>query len=95
MTSRCFLSLIAGQDINEIITYRAQQNPVVASTFLNSLFTARDNLTEFPKLKHLRVYLTDKPVKFWMFKWHYLITYKPTFPITIVSDLRGIETLLI
>ncbi|WP_412755011.1 type II toxin-antitoxin system RelE/ParE family toxin [Legionella pneumophila] len=73
MTSRCVLSVVAEQDIDEIITYLAQENPVVAQTFLYSLFDAMDNLAEYPELGHLREDLTDRPVKFWPFKWHYLI----------------------
>lgn len=84
MTSRCVLSVVAEQDIDEIITYLAQENPVVAQTFLDALFDAMDNLAEYPELGHLREDLTDRPVKFWPFKWHYLIIYKPTSPLEIV-----------
>ena len=94
MTSRCFLSPIAEQDIDEIITYLAQENPVVARTFLDALFAALDNLAEFPELGHLREDLTDKPVKFWTFKWHYLIIYKPTFPVEIVRVLSGYRDII-
>ncbi len=54
MTSRCFLSPIAEQDIDEIITYLAQENPVVARAFLDALFAAMDNLAEFPEIGHSR-----------------------------------------
>lgn len=40
MTSRCFLSPIAEQDIDEIITYLAQKNPVIAKNFLDVLFSS-------------------------------------------------------
>ena len=85
MTSRCVLSFAAEQDIDEIITYLAQENPVVARIFLDALFDAMDNLAEYPELGHLREDLTDRPVKFWPFKWHYLIIYKPTSPLEIVG----------
>ena len=84
MTSRCVLSVVAEQDIDEIITYLAQENPVVAQKFLDALFDAMDKLAEYPELGHLREDLTDRPVKFWPFKWHYLIIYKPTSPLEIV-----------
>ncbi|HAT9777365.1 TPA: hypothetical protein JBD69_15325 [Legionella pneumophila subsp. pneumophila] len=51
-------------DIDEIITYLAQENPVVAQTFLDALFDAMDNLAEYPELGHLCEDLTDRPVKF-------------------------------
>ena len=94
MTSRCFLSVAAEQDIDEIITYLAQENPVVAQTFLDALFDAMDNLAEYPELGHLREDLTDRPVKFWPFKWHYLIIYKPTSPLEIVRVLSGFRDII-
>ena len=63
MTSRCVLSFAAEQDIDEIITYLAQENPVVARIFLDALFDAMDNLAEYPEIGHLREDLTDRPVK--------------------------------
>lgn len=94
MTSRCFLSPVAEQDIDEIITYLAQENPVVARTFLDSLFAAMDNLAEFPEMGHIREDLTDRPVKFLTFKWHYLIIYKPTSPVEIVRVLSGFRDII-
>lgn len=94
MTSRCFLSPIAEQDINEIITCLAQENTLVARTFLDALFAAMDNLAEFPEIGHIREDLTDKPVKFWTFKWHYLIIYKPTSPVEIVRVLSGFRDII-
>lgn len=94
MTSRCVLSVVAEQDIDEIITYLAQENPVVAQTFLDALFDAMDNLAEYPELGHLREDLTDRPVKFWPFKWHYLIIYKPTSPLEIVRVLSGFRDIV-
>lgn len=94
MTSRCVLSVVAEQDIDEIITYLAQENSVVAQTFLDALFDAMDNLAEYPELGHLREDLTDRPVKFWPFKWHYLIIYKPTSPLEVVRVLSGFRDIV-
>jgi plasmid stabilization system protein ParE len=94
MTSRCILSVVAEQDIEEIITYLAQENPVVAQKFLDALFDAMDKLAEYPELGHLREDLTDRPVKFWPFKWHYLIIYKPTSPLEIVRVLSGFRDII-
>jgi plasmid stabilization system protein ParE len=94
MTSRCVLSVVAEQDIDEIITYLAQENPAVAQTFLDALFDAMNNLAEYPELGHLREDLTDRPVKFWPFKWHYLIIYKPTSPLEIVRVLSGFRDII-
>ena len=94
MTSRCVLSIVAEQDIDDIISYLVQENPVVAQTFLDALFDAMDNLAEYPELGHLREDLTDRPVKFWPFKWHYLIIYKPTSPLEIVRVLSGFRDII-
>lgn len=87
--SRYFLSHAAEQDIEEIITYMAGNNPKSAHIFLDELYDAMKNLSDYPELGHLRENLTDRPVKFWPFKWHYLIIYKPKPPIEIVRVLSG------
>lgn len=94
MTAGCFLSPIAEQDIDDIITYLAQENPDVARNFLDSLFAAMDNLTQFPDIGHVREDLTNRPVKFWTFKWHYLIVYKPTSPVEIIRVLSGFRDII-
>lgn len=40
-------------------------------------------------LGHTREDLTNKPVRFFTFKWHYLIVYKPSKPIEVVRVLSG------
>lgn len=94
MTAKCFLSPIAEQDIDEIITYLAKENPVVAQKFLDALFAAMDNLAQYPEISHTREDLTSKPVKFWPFKWHYLIVYKPALPVEIVRVLSGYRDII-
>lgn len=84
-----YLSHEAEQDIDEIIIYIAQENPKVAHDFLDSLYNTAYNTAENPNLGHLREDLTNKPVKFWTFKWHYLVIYKPVAPIEIVRVLSG------
>lgn len=84
-----YLSYEAERDIDEIITYIAQENPKAAYDFLDSLYDAMGKLAEMPDLGHLREDLTDKPIKFWTFKWHYLVIYKPIIPIEIVRVLSG------
>jgi len=94
MTSKYYLSPIAEQDIEEVITCLARENPDAARTFLDSLYSAMESLADNPHLGHLREDLTDKPVKFWPFKWHYLIIYKPISPIEIVRVLSGYRDLV-
>lgn len=70
MTAKCYLSPVAENDIDEVITYLAQENPAAAHSFLDALYDAFDKLANNPDMGHRREDLTDKPVKFWTFKWH-------------------------
>lgn len=92
-----YLSPIAEHDIDEIVSYLIQENPSAALKLLDSVYEAMDMLAENPMLGHKREDLTDKPVRFWTFKWHYLIIYTDHSPIEIVrvlSGYRDIPTLL-
>jgi plasmid stabilization system protein ParE len=91
------LSHVAEQDIDEILVYLATEKKAAALKFLDSLYEAMDMLAENPMMGHSREDLTDRPVRFWPFKWHYLIIYKSCVPIEIVrvlSGYRDISTLL-
>ena len=94
MTSKYYLSPIAEQDIDEVITYLAQENPAAAHVFLDSLYNAMESLADNPHLGHVREDLTGKPVKFFLFKWHYLIIYKSVSPLEIVRVLSGYRDLV-
>lgn len=94
MRAKYFLSFDAEKDIDEVVTYLAHENPTAAHTFLDTLYEAMDKLAENPHLGHLREDLTDKPVKFWTFKWHYLIIYKPISPLEIVRVLSGYRDII-
>lgn len=94
MISKYYLSPAAEQDIEEVITYLAQENPAAAHVFLDSLYSAMESLSDNPHLGHVREDLTDKSVKFWPFKWHYLIVYNPVSPIEIVRVLSGYRDLV-
>src|ERR1700733_10978276 len=89
-----YLSLEAERDIDEIVTYIAEENSTAAHKFLDTLYDAMEKISDNPHLGHLREDLTDKPVKFWTFKWHYLIIYKPVSPIEIVRVLSGFRDII-
>lgn len=89
-----YLSAEAENDIDEIITYIARENPSAAHTFIDSLYEAMEKLSDNPDMGHLREDLTDKHVKFWTFKWHYLIVYKPASPIEIIRILSGYRDII-
>jgi plasmid stabilization system protein ParE len=84
-----YLSPAAEQDIDDVINYLAQENVESAHAFLDAVYGAMEMIAENPDIGHLRDDLTIKPVKFWPFKWHYLIIYTPTSPIDIVRVLSG------
>ncbi len=94
MTSNTILSLAAENDIDEIITYIAKENPAAAQSFLDSLFDAINLLADNPEAGHKRSDLTSENVKFWPFKWHYLIIYKSTSPVEIVRVLSGFRDIV-
>lgn len=84
-----FLSSIAEQDIDEIVSYIAYENPTAAFDLLDGMYDTMNLLAENPMIGHKREDLTDKPVRFWTFKWHYLIIYTEAPPIEIVRVLSG------
>ena len=83
------LSPAAEQDIDEIVSYIVQENPVAALKLLDAVYEAMEMLFANPMMGHKREDLTNKPVRFWSFKWHYLIVYKDCSPIEIVRVLSG------
>jgi len=87
--NKYFLSPTAEQDADEIVTYIAQENPQAAMKFLDALYEAMDLLAANPLMGHQREDLTKHPVRFWPFKWHYLIIYKNSSPLEIVRILSG------
>lgn len=94
MHSHYYLTSIAEQDIDDIITYIAKENPSAAHAFLDSLYIAMAKLADQPHLGHTRTDLTSRPVKFWTFKWHYLIIYKPLKPLEIIRVLSGYRDII-
>jgi plasmid stabilization system protein ParE len=84
-----YLSLAAEQDIEDVVDYLILENPHAASQFLDSAYESMELLSENPDMGHYREDLTDAAVKFWPFKWHYLIIYKPVNPIEIVRVISG------
>jgi len=89
VTIKYFLSTYAEQDIDEVITYLANENPRAANDFVDALYDAFDKLADNPMLGHVREDLTHHPVKFWTFKWHYLVIYNPVKPIEILRVVSG------
>jgi len=84
-----FLSPVAEADIDDIVSYIADENPEAALKFLDSLYSSMETLAEHPMIGHKREDLTHQQVRFFPFKWHYLIIYQDSSPIEIVRVLSG------
>ena len=89
MTASYVLSPAAEQDIEELITYIATENTQAAYDFVDALYDSFEKLAEHPFMGHVREDLTPHPVRFWTFKWHYLVIYNPIQPLEIVRVLSG------
>lgn len=89
MTASYVLSPAAEQDIEELITYIAAENTQAAYDFVDALYDSFEKLAEHPFMGHIREDLTQYPVRFWTFKWHYLVIYNPTQPLEVVRVLSG------
>lgn len=83
------LSHAAENDIEETINYFCEENTRAAYEFVDSLYSSFEQLVEHPYMGHTRKDLTEQPVLFWTFKWHYSIIYKPANPLEIVRVLSG------
>lgn len=87
------LSFEAEHDIDDIITFIARENQHAAHDFVDALYDSFELLAEHPHLGHVREDLTAHTVRFWTFKWHYLVIYRPTTPLQIVRVLSGFRDL--
>jgi plasmid stabilization system protein ParE len=94
MSLDVYLSLEAENDLNEVVTYLARENPTAAHAFVDAFSKFIERLSDHPEIGHYREDLTDKPVKFFTFKWHYLVVYKPTNPLEIVRVLSGYRDMI-
>ncbi len=98
MMPSCLLTPAARDDIAEIWTFIASDNPVAADKLEEALFAAFEKITLMPDIGHWRRDLTDKPVRFFTVKGNYLVVYDPAAePLQIIRVLHGArdaETLL-
>jgi plasmid stabilization system protein ParE len=83
------LTLLAEQDLDEIIIYISNENKNAALKLLNNFFDTFNLLSENPQMGHIREDLTVKKVRFWSVKSRYLIVYTDIMPIKIIRVLSG------
>ncbi len=65
----------ADEDMTAIAAYISKNNKIAAASFLQQLYTAFELLTYYPELGCKRPDLTNKDVKFYVFRKKYLILY--------------------
>ena len=94
MSYNYVLSNLAEQDIEDIVNYIMKDGLKVANLFVDSLYDALQKLSDYPGIGHKREDLTDHPVKFWTFKWRYLIVYCDSDPFKIVRVLNYYRDIL-
>ncbi|MBP9722727.1 MAG: type II toxin-antitoxin system RelE/ParE family toxin [Gammaproteobacteria bacterium] len=67
------LTLLAEQDLDEIVTYISNENKNAALNLLNNFFDAFNLIAENPQIGHVRQDLTDQKVRFWPIQSRYLV----------------------
>ena len=88
--SSYLLSPEARDDLLEIWSYIARDNPAAADQLEADLYAACEKLAVHPHLGHRRADLTDEPVLFWRVRGVYLVIYlAETAPLSIVRILHG------
>jgi plasmid stabilization system protein ParE len=84
------LSPEARDDLLEIWSYIARDNPAAADQVEADLYAACEKLAKNPRLGHRRADLTDEPVLFWRVRGVYLVIYlDKTPPLSVVRFLHG------
>lgn len=83
------ITLAAQRDIEDIVTTLWEESPQAAELIEGRLYDAFDLLAGNPRLGHLRLDLTDRPVLFWAVKQTpYAAIYKPVAPIEIIRVIH-------
>ena len=84
------LTPAAQDDLFGIWAYVAGDNPRAADKLEADLIAACEPLAAKPDLGHWRRDLTDKPVRFFTVRLHYLVVYDPaTKPLEILRFFHG------
>jgi antitoxin ParD1/3/4/toxin ParE1/3/4 len=83
------ITLAAQSDIEDIVTTLWEENPKAAELIEGRLYDAFELLADNPRLGHLRLDLTDRPVLFWPVRQTpYAAIYKPVAPIEIIRVIH-------
>lgn len=64
-------------DLQKIWTYIAADNADAADELESDIFAACQLLADNPQMGYSRPAWTEKPVRFWIVRRHYLIVYAP------------------
>jgi toxin ParE1/3/4 len=84
------LSPEATDDLQEIWSFIASDNPAAADKLEADICDACEALARNPRLGHRRTDLTGEPVHFFTVRGHYLVIYQQASqPLTIARILHG------
>lgn len=96
--SRYLVTEQAENDIIEIASYIATDNPGAAQRFVSDAYDTFARLARHPGMGHSRRDLTSLPVRFWTFRSHYMIIYRGEAPpigiLRVLSGYRDIAAIL-
>jgi plasmid stabilization system protein ParE len=88
----------AEDDIVEIASYIAADNPRAADRFVSDAYDTFDLLARRPRMGHTRRDLTSLPVLFWPLRKRYLVIYRGETPpieiLRVLSSYRDIAAIL-
>ena len=95
--TKYILTAVAKDDLQSIIDFISQDNPVAASKLLDHIARAFESLLNNPKLGHSRPDLTKLRVRFWPVQ-SYLIVYCESLGgiviLRVLSGFRDVAALL-
>ncbi|MGH6955532.1 MAG: type II toxin-antitoxin system RelE/ParE family toxin [Caulobacteraceae bacterium] len=66
----------AQRELNDILSYIAEDSPAAAQRVRQSIFQACEKLARQPLMGHRRTDITDLDVRFWNVRGRFLIVYR-------------------
>jgi toxin ParE1/3/4 len=88
--SACVLTPLAEEDLDEVLSFLAAEDPQAALRLLHKLESAFELLAAYPAAGHRRLDLSrNKRLRFWPVASHLVIYLQGSTPLRVVRILRG------